>query len=38
VLYAPEINAPGPLHAHLEDFDLHGAVAVPAGDRDRLEH
>ena len=27
-----------PLHAHLEGFDLHAAVAVPAGDRDRLEH
>jgi len=37
VLYAPELNAPGPLHAHLEGFDLHAAVAVPAGDRDRLE-
>ena len=36
--YAAEITASGPLHAHLEGFDLHAAVAVPAGDRDRLEH
>jgi hypothetical protein len=26
------------LHAHLDGFDLHAAVAVPAGDRARLEH
>ncbi len=26
-----------PLHAHLEGFDLHAAVYVAAGDRDRLE-
>ncbi len=28
----------GPLHAHIDGFDLHAAVAVPAGDRQRLEH
>ncbi len=27
-----------PLHAHIEGFDLHAGVAVPAGDRNRLEH
>ena len=27
-----------PLHAHIEGFDLHAGVAVPAGDRKRLEH
>jgi len=26
------------LHAHLDGFDLHAAVAVPAGDRSRLAH
>lgn len=30
--------ASGALHAHLDGFDLHAAVAVPAGDRARLEH
>jgi hypothetical protein len=29
-LYAAEITSTGPLHAHLEGFDLHAAVAVPA--------
>jgi Putative transposase/Transposase zinc-binding domain len=28
----------GALQAHLAGFDLHAAVAVPAGDRARLEH
>jgi len=37
-LYAAPITSSGPLHAHLEGFDLHAAVAVPAGDRGRLEH
>jgi hypothetical protein len=37
-LYAAQITSTGPLHAHLEGFDLHAAVAVPAGDRERLEH
>jgi hypothetical protein len=32
------ITSTGPLHAHLDGFDLHAAVAVPAGDRKRLEH
>ena len=36
--YAAEISSTGPLHAHLDGFDLHAAVAVPAGDRARLEH
>jgi hypothetical protein len=36
--YAAEITSTGPLHAHLDGFDLHAAVAVPAGDRGRLEH
>ena len=35
---APAVTSSGPLHAHLEGFDLHAAVAVPAGDRARLEH
>jgi len=33
-----EPAADDPLHAHLTGFDLHAGVAVPAGDRDRLEH
>jgi hypothetical protein len=37
-LYTAEITSTGPLHAHLEGFDLHAAVGVPAGDRERLEH
>jgi hypothetical protein len=36
--YAAEVASTGPLHAHLDGFDLHAAVAVPAGDRRRLEH
>jgi hypothetical protein len=35
---AAAVGATGPLHAHLEGFDLQAAVAVPAGDRCRLEH
>jgi len=35
--YADEVTSTGPLHAHLDGFDLHAAVAVPAGDRKRLE-
>jgi hypothetical protein len=35
---AVAIPAAGALHAYLEGFDLHAAVAVPAGDRARLEH
>src|SRR5262249_52916663 len=34
----PAAGAAGALHAHLGGFDLHAAVAVPAGDRARLEH
>ena len=37
-LYAAPITSTGPLHAHLDGFDLHAAVAVPAGDRERLAH
>jgi hypothetical protein len=36
--YAHEVTSTVPLHAHLDGFDLHAAVAVPAGDRVRLEH
>jgi Putative transposase/Transposase zinc-binding domain len=36
--YAAEVASTGPLHAHLDGFDLHAAVAVPPGDRKRLEH
>ena len=36
--YAAEISSTSPLHAHLNGFDLEAAVAVPAGDRGRLEH
>jgi hypothetical protein len=35
---APRLAATGPLHAHLDGFDLHAAVTAPAGDRHRLEH
>jgi len=35
---APVDSASGPLHAQLDGFDLHAAVAVPAGHRSRLEH
>ncbi len=31
------VTAGGPRHAHVEGFDLHANVAVPAGDRARLE-
>jgi hypothetical protein len=31
------VTSGGPRHAHLEGFDLHANVAVPAGDRRRLE-
>jgi hypothetical protein len=37
-LYAARIISSGPLHAHIEGFDLHAAVTAPAGDRKRLEH
>jgi len=36
--YPTEAKGNGPMHAHGEGFDLHAAVAVPAGDRSRLEH
>jgi transposase-like protein len=36
--YADQVTSTGPLHAHLDGFDLHAAVAAPAGDRVRLEH
>ena len=36
--YVGEIRSTGPLQAHLDGFGLHAAVAVPAGDRARLEH
>jgi len=35
---APEDGSGAPCHAHIAGFDLHAAVAVPAGDRERLEH
>jgi hypothetical protein len=35
---APIETTAGELHAAAGGFDLHAAVAVPAGDRDRLEH
>jgi DNA-directed RNA polymerase subunit RPC12/RpoP len=38
VRYDAEMDESGPLHAHLDGFDLHAAVAVPAGDRARLEN
>ena len=31
-------DAPAPCHAHIAGFDLHAGVAVPGGDRSRLEH
>ncbi|MBM4443584.1 MAG: transposase [Candidatus Rokubacteria bacterium] len=31
-------DAPAPCNAHIAGFDLHAGVAVPAGDRSRLEH
>ncbi len=34
---APVVTADGPLQAHLDGFDLHAGVAVPAGQRARLE-
>ena len=34
---APWVTSSVPLQAHLDGFDLHAAVAVEAGDRDRLE-
>ncbi len=33
-----EVTSTGPMHAHVDGFDLHAAVSVPAGDRKRLEH
>lgn len=35
---APVITTGGARHAHLEGFDLHANVDVPAGDHTRLEH
>jgi hypothetical protein len=35
---APVVMSSGPLQAQSEGFDLHAGVAVPAGDRVRLEH
>ena len=32
-----ERTGAGPLHAHLDGFDLHDVVAVPAGDRSRRQ-
>jgi len=34
--YPADMTSTGPLHAHLDGFDLQAAVAVPAGDRTRL--
>ena len=34
----PHDDARAPCHAHIDGFDLHAGVAVPAGDRSRLEH
>jgi hypothetical protein len=34
----PNDDARAPCHAHIAGFDLHAGVAVPAGDRSRLEH
>jgi hypothetical protein len=31
------VTSRGPRQAHLEGFDLHADVVVPAGDRDRVE-
>jgi hypothetical protein len=33
----PWVTSRGPRQAHLEGFDLHADVVVPAGDRDRVE-
>jgi hypothetical protein len=35
---AAAVTTGGPRHAHLEGFDLHANVAVPAGERARLEN
>jgi hypothetical protein len=35
---ASDDGAGAPCHAHMAGFDLHAGVAVPAGDRERLEH
>jgi len=32
------VSSSGPRQAHLDGFDLHANVAVPAGDPERLEH
>lgn len=34
----PDDGSGAPCHAHIAGFDLHAGVAVPAGDRQRLEH
>ncbi|MBY0276821.1 transposase [Candidatus Binatia bacterium] len=34
----PDDGSGAPRHAHIAGFDLHAGVAVPAGDRQRLEH
>jgi len=34
----PDDGSGVPWHAHIAGFDLHAGVAVPAGDRARLEH
>jgi hypothetical protein len=34
---APWVFSSAPRHAHLDGFDLHANIAVPAGDRPRLE-
>jgi len=33
----PVDTASAPLHAQLDGFDLHAAVAVPAGDRRQIQ-
>jgi hypothetical protein len=35
---AQDDGSGAPCHAHIAGFDLHAGVAVPAGDRERLEH
>jgi len=35
---APVVALGGERQAHIDGFDLHANVAVPAGDRSRLEH
>ena len=35
---APIVTSGGPRHAHFRGFDLHANVAVPAGERERLEN